>query len=74
MIDTYWGHQLVSAAAYDDFLTNCDVQNNEFVTGDDNLAFKGRKAIENRRRLMTCNQAIDILFAEAGSLNPYGMN
>ena len=72
MIDTYWGHQIISRAAYDDFLRDCDIENDDFVNGDDQLNTAEERALEETRKLGGCNNALDTLLTEAGSLNPYG--
>jgi hypothetical protein len=76
MIETFWGHQVISYPAYRDFIENCDITSDDFFDRDDD-DFSGR--MQSKSRILkkheesACDVAIDTIMDEVGSLNPYGM-
>lgn len=70
MIDTFWGHQLISHMSYQKYLESCDVETGDF--SDDELV----EFTADSRSMATkseCDVSIDQILQEAGSLNPYGV-
>lgn len=66
MIDTFWGHQVISKPTYETFLHLCDVDNGDFMNWED--TYQGRTL----KSKMLCSVSLDNVLSEAGSLNPYG--
>lgn len=66
MIDTFWGHQVISNIAYETFHDKC----NDVSDDDSGRASSPAKKKEKK----DCKAAISTLLKEMGSLNPYALD
>lgn len=73
MIDTFWGHQVISRQAYDTYLMQCQIDDDDFSLDDDGFNAAEAEEFGDSRRLSGCYSSVWTVMQEAGSLSPYGM-
>jgi carboxypeptidase C (cathepsin A) len=73
MVDTFWGHQIISHISYEKYLSSCDVKSGDFISGDDSLEASYHRDL-GFGNMHSCNSALNTVIQESGSSNPYALD